>query len=148
MKREKESFCCFVTVCTTMSVEKRKKTRELSEEVRHKNVSSMDNPKEASPFPETSMFLYPPYAMLSGSLRPMALQLPDLDVAARENVIEDCSEGLFEWWRKHLDQLPNRFKLTFRNKVRQFQLTPSVGNSMKGFYGRRSRRTPLLREKD
>ena len=47
---------------------------------------------------------------------------------AREYLIEDCSE----WWRKHLNQLLNIFKLTFRHKVRQFQLAPSIANSMKG----------------
>ena len=62
---------------------------------------------------------------------PMVTKL-GMYVAARENLIEDCNEELFEWWRKHLNQLPNRFKLTFRHKVRQFQLTPSAANPMKG----------------
>ena len=90
-----------------MSMEKIKKTRELSEEVSHKLQPSMDNLMATSPSPETLMFLYPPYAMLSGSVRPTALELTSLDVAARENLIEDCNEGLFEWWRKYLDQLPD-----------------------------------------
>ena len=115
-----------------MSMEKRKKTRELSEEVRHKIVPNMDNLKATSPSPDTLMFLCPLYTMLSESLRSMALQPTSLDVATRENLIEDCSEGLFEWWRKHLNELPTRFKMICRYKVHQFQLTPSVVNSMKG----------------
>ena len=55
-----------------------------------------------------------------------------LDVATRENLMENCSEGLLEWWRKHLDQLPQRFKLTFRHTVRLFQPAPSVASSMTG----------------
>ena len=60
----------------------------------------MDNLKATSPSPETLMFLGLPYAMLSGSLRPMALQTTSLDMAARENLIEDCSEGLFKMVEK------------------------------------------------
>uniref|UniRef100_UPI00358EA513 receptor-type tyrosine-protein phosphatase V-like n=1 Tax=Myxine glutinosa TaxID=7769 RepID=UPI00358EA513 len=54
-------FC--VTVYTTMRMEKINKTRELSEEVKHKIVTIMDIFKATSPSPETLMFLCPPYAM-------------------------------------------------------------------------------------
>ena len=123
-------FC--VTVWTTMSMEKRKKTRGLSEEVRHNIVAKLGQSQGYKSISRDLIFLCPPYTMLSGSLRPMTPQPTSLDVAARESLIEDCSEGLFEMWRKHLDQLPNRFKLTFRHKVRQFQLPPSIANSIKG----------------
>ena len=95
-------------VYTAMNMAKRKKTRELSEEVRHKIVAKHGQPqgyksiyrdldvpvstvsnvirkfkahgtgtvanlKATSPSTEILRFLCPPYAMLSGSLRPMAL---------------------------------------------------------------------------
>jgi hypothetical protein len=41
-----------------------KKTRSLSEEVRHKIAAKHDNLKATSPSPETLMFLFPPYIML------------------------------------------------------------------------------------
>lgn len=31
----------------------------------------------------------------------------------------DCSQGLFEWWRKNLAQLQNQCKVTFSHKVHQ-----------------------------
>ena len=109
-----------------------KKSRELSEEVRHKIVAKHGQSQGYKPI---SRDLDVPVSTVHNAIRrfkAMALEPTSLDVATRANLIEDCSEGLFEWWRKHLDQLSNRLKLTFRYKVRQFQLAPSVANSMKG----------------
>ena len=122
----------YVTVWSAMSMEKRKKTRELSEEVRHKIVAKHG---QSQGYKSISRDLDVPVSTARNVIKKFkahgtAANLPE--VAAREHLIEDCSKGLFEWWRKHLDQLPNRFKLTFRHKVQQFQLAPSVTNSMKG----------------
>jgi len=133
LKREKESFCCFVSRCVPQwAWRKESNPGNCLRRSDTRLWPSMDNLKATSPSPETLIFLCPPYTMLSGSLRPVALQPTSLDVATRENLIEDCSEELFEWWRKHLNQLPNRLKLTFRHKGRQFHLTPCVTNLMKG----------------
>ena len=108
---------------------------------------SIDNLKATSPSPETLMFLCPLYTMFSGSLRPVALQPTSLDVATRENLIEDCSEGLFDWWRKHLDQMPQiQADLQTQGKTVSICTIRHQFNE-RGFYGRRPRKTPLLKER-
>jgi hypothetical protein len=62
--------------------------------------------------------------------------------------MEDGSEGLFEWWRKHLGQLPHRLKRTIRHKGMTVS-THTIRRQLneRGLYGKRPRRNPLLRER-
>ena len=61
--------------------------------------------------------------------------------------MKDCNEGLFEWWIKNLDQLPNKFKLTCRTGITVSAHTIRRHLNEMGRYGRRPRRTPLLTQR-
>ena len=65
----------------------------------------------------------------------------------RETLMKECNEGLFEWWIKNLDQLPNKFKLTCSHTVATVSACTIRGhlNEM-GRYGRRPKRTQNLPE--
>ena len=92
-----------VTVCTTTSIENINKTRELSEEVRHKIA---DKHGQSQGHKSISSDLDVPVSTVHNVIRKfkahgtLANLHGRLDVAARENLIEDCSEGLFDWKRK------------------------------------------------
>ncbi len=60
-------------LCVTLSMEKRKKCKELSVDLREKLWKNMDNLKATSPSPEILMFLCPLCAISSRGLQPMAL---------------------------------------------------------------------------
>ncbi len=59
--------------CVTLSMEKRKKCKELSVDLRKNMWKNMDNLKAPSPSPEILMFLCPLCAISSRGLQPMAL---------------------------------------------------------------------------
>ena len=83
----------FVVKCGTIN-----KTRELSEEVRHKIA---DKHGQSQGHKSISRDLDVPVSTVRNVIRKfkvisMALRPTSLEVATRENLIEDCSEGLFK----------------------------------------------------
>ena len=64
----------------------------------------------------------------------MPLYPTSLDVASKRKLDGRLQRRIVRMVDKHLGQLLHIFKLTFRHKVGQFPVAPSVANSMEGGY--------------
>jgi len=115
-----------VTVCTTMSIERRKKTRELTEEVTHKIIAKLG---QSQGYNSISRDLDVPVSTVRNVIRKFKAHGTAANLRGRggKRKLDQRLQGR----SVHLNQLPNRFKLIFRHKVWQFQLTQSVTKSMK-----------------
>ena len=79
-----------------MSTEERKKTRELSEEVRHKTVTKHGQSQGYKSISRDNDVPVSTASNVITKCKAHGTVANSLDVDARENLIKDCGEGLFE----------------------------------------------------
>ena len=104
---------------TILSMEKRKKSKELSEDLRQ-YCGKAWTISRLQVHLQRSWCSCVHCAQHQEFYSPWHCTVLPLDVDGRQQLMKDCNEGLFEWWIKNLDQLPNKFKLTSRQRLQQW----------------------------
>ena len=139
-------FC--VTVCTTMSVEKRKKTRELSEEVRHRIVAKHGQSQGNK---SISKDVDVPASIVRNVIRKFkvhdtAVNLPGRDRKRKPD--RRLQRRIVRMVEKAPRSTAKQIQADFQTQDTTV-LTCTIHRQLneRGFYGRRPKRTPLLRER-
>lgn len=92
-------------VCVTMSMNKRKKSIELSE-VMHKIIAKHGQSHRYKCISRDISVSLSTIRKVSKTFMAHGVVANSTGLSHIKNLIEDCVEGLFEWWRKHFCQLP------------------------------------------
>ena len=132
-----------------LSMEKRKKSEELSEDLRTKIVEKHG---QSQGYKSISRDLDIPVSTVRNVIKKLQLStahstVVNLPGPGRKRKIDERLQRLFKWWIKNLDQLPKKFKLTWRCRVQMSARTNRCHLNEIGRYGRRPRRTPLLTQR-
>ena len=107
-------------------MEKRKKSKELSEDLRNK---IMEKHGQSQGYKSISRDLDVPLSTVHNIIKKFTAHgtVADLPGHGRKTKIDErLQQRVVEWWIKNLDQLLNKFKLTSRHRVQQCQLALSV----------------------